>query len=101
MPLTGAAARGLAMWRHQAGRIDFDGPLLRLWRRGWAFREYAPIVGARDGGHWSVVGVHGGARVRGDRPGRREAWAEAVRLALRAAVGRRPLLAWRPLSPGP
>jgi hypothetical protein len=81
------------MWRHQAGRIDFDGPLSRLWRRGWGFREYAPIVGARDDGHWSVVGDHGGARVRGDRPERREAWAEAVRLALAAAVGRRSLLA--------
>jgi hypothetical protein len=81
------------MWRHQAGRIDFDGPLSRLWRRGWGFREYAPIVGARDDGHWSVVGDHGGARVRGDRPERREAWAEAVRLALVAAVERRSLLA--------
>ena len=81
------------MWRHQAGRIDFDELLLRLWKRGWGFREYAPIVGAPDGGHWAVVGVHGGARVRGDRPERREAWAEAVRLALVAAVGRRDLLA--------
>jgi hypothetical protein len=81
------------MWRHQAGRIDFDGPLSRLWRRGWGFREYAPIVGARDDGHWSVVGDHGGARVRGDRPERREAWAEAVRLALVAALEHRSLLA--------
>jgi hypothetical protein len=85
------------MWRHQARRIDFDGPLLRLWQRGWRFREYAPIVGARDDGHWSVVGDHGGARVRGDRPERREAWAEAVRLALVAAVERRSLLT-APLS---
>ncbi len=77
------------MWRHQAGRIDFDG---RLWRWGWGFREYAPIIGARDDGDWSVVGVHGGARVQGDRPERREAWAEAVRLALEAAIGRRSLL---------
>ena len=81
------------MWRHPAGWIDFDGPLLRLWRRGWRFREYAPIVGARDGGRWSVVGVHRGARVRGDRPERKEAWAEAVRLALVVAVLRRSLLA--------
>ena len=74
------------MWRHQAGRIDFDEPLGRLWRRGWGFREYAPIVGARDDCDWSVVGVHDGARVQGDRPERREAWAEAVRLALMVAV---------------
>src|SRR5579871_6753759 len=81
------------MWRHQSGRIDFVGPLLRLWRRGWGFREYGPIVGARDDGHWSVVGVNGGAEVRVDRPERREAWAEAVRLALVVAVGRRFLVA--------
>ena len=80
------------MWRHQAGRIDFVGPLWRLWRRGWGFREYGPTVGARDDGHWAVVGVNGGARVRGDRPERKEAWAEAVRLALAAAIGRRSLL---------
>ena len=80
------------MWLHQAGLIDFVGPLWRLWRRGWRFREYGPTVGARDDGHWSVVGDHGGARVRGDRPERKEAWAEAVRLALVAAIGRRSLL---------
>ena len=74
------------MWRHEAGRIDFEGPLSRLWRRGWGFREYAPILGARDDWQWSVVGVHGGVRVQGDRPERRDAWAEAVRLALVAAV---------------
>ena len=90
---TGATAKGWAMWRHQAGRIDFDGPLSRLWRRGWEFREFAPIVDGRDDDHWSVVGAHGGARVRGDRPERREAWAEAVRLALVAAVEHRSLLA--------
>lgn len=82
------------MWRHEAGRIDFDGPLSRLWRRGWGFREYAPTLGARGDGHWSVVGVHGRVRVQGDRPERREAWAEAVRLALVAVVEYR-------LLPGP
>jgi hypothetical protein len=73
------------MWRHQAGRIDFDEPLSQLLLRGWGFREYAPIVGVRDGGCWAVIGVHGGARVRVDLSERREAWAEAVRLALLAA----------------
>ena len=81
------------MWQHQAGRIDFVRPLLRLWRRGWGFREYGPTVGPRDDGHWSVVGVNGGAEARVDRPERREAWAEAVRLALVAAVEPRSLLA--------
>src|SRR5690348_6645331 len=85
MPGPTRQRREWAMWRHQAGRIDFDEPLLRLWRRGWGLREYAPIVGARDHSHWSVVGVHGEARVQGDRPERREAWAEAVRLALEAS----------------
>jgi hypothetical protein len=78
------------MWQHHVGRIDFDEPLLQLWRRGWGFQEYAPVVGARDGNCWSVIGVRGGTRVRGNRAGRREAWAEAVRLALAAAVERRP-----------
>jgi len=81
------------MWQHQAGRIDFDEPLLQLLRQGWGFREYAPIVGAGDGGCWAVIGVHGGARFRVDRSERREAWAEAVRLALMAAIERRPLMA--------
>jgi hypothetical protein len=81
------------MWQHQAGRIDFDEPLLHLWERGWGFREYAPIIDARDGGCWAVIGVHGGARVRVDRSERREAWAEAVRLALMANVERRTILA--------
>lgn len=76
------------MWRHEAGRIDFDGPLSRLWQRGWVFRESAPIRGAHDDGHWSVIGILGEARVRGDRPERRDAWAEAVRLALAAVAER-------------
>jgi hypothetical protein len=81
------------MWQHQAGRIDFDEPLLQLLQRGWGFREYAPIVGAQYGGCWAVIGVHGRVRVRVDRAERREAWAEGVRLALMAAIERRPLLA--------
>ena len=81
------------MWQHQAGRIDFNEPLWQLWQRGWGFREYAPAVGARDGGCWAVIGVRGGVRVRGDRSERRDAWAEAVRLALMAAVEPTPLLA--------
>jgi hypothetical protein len=81
------------MWQHQAGRIDFDEPLFQLLQRGWAFRERAPILGGRDGGCWDVIGVHNGERVRVDRPERRDAWAEAVRLALMGAVERRPLLA--------
>ena len=85
------------MWRHQAGRIDFDGPLSRLWRRGWAFREYA--ADRRRPRRWSLVRRRGPRRgpVRGDRPERRDAWAEAVRLALVAAVdARSPTMA--PLS---
>ncbi len=81
------------MWQHQAGRIDFDEPLWQLWQRGWGFRECTPIIGAQDGGCWAVIGVHGGSRVQADRSGRRDAWAEAVRLALVAAVERRPILA--------
>jgi hypothetical protein len=81
------------MWQHQAGRIDFEEPLFQLMQRGWAFRECAPIVGAREGGCWAVLGDHSGGRVRVDRSERRDAWAEAVRLALIAAVERRPLLA--------
>jgi hypothetical protein len=73
------------MWRHEAGRIDFDEPLSQLLLRGWGFREFAPIAGVRDGGCWAVVGVHGGDRVRVDRSERREAWGEAVGLALLAA----------------
>ena len=78
------------MWQYQAGRIDFDEPLLHLMQRGWGFRERAPIVGATDGGRWAVFGVHSGGRVRVDRSERRDAWAEAVRLARMAAVERRP-----------
>jgi hypothetical protein len=81
------------MWQHQAGRIDFDEPLSQLLQQGWGFGEYAPIGGGRDGGCWAVLGVHGGGRVRVERPERREAWAEAVRLALRADVERKPPLA--------
>lgn len=73
------------MWQHQAGRIDFDEPLLQLLKLGWGFGESAPIVGAPNRGSWSVIGISDAARVRGDRPGRLEAWAEAVRLALMAA----------------
>jgi hypothetical protein len=69
------------MWEHQAGRIDFDEPLERLLERGWEFREYAPLVGGRDGGCWAVVGNHGEARVQVERAGRWEAWADALRLA--------------------
>jgi hypothetical protein len=81
------------MWQHQAGRIDFDEPLMQLLQHGWRFRECAPMVGARDGGCWAVIGVHSGGRVRADGSERREAWAEAVRLALMASVERGPLLA--------
>jgi hypothetical protein len=85
------------MWQHEAGRIDFDEPLLQLLQRGWRFRECAPSVGAQDGGWWAVIGVHGWTRVRADRSERREAWAEAVRLALMAAIERGTLSA-APLS---
>ena len=78
------------MWKHQAGRMDFDGPLFQLLQRGWRFQEFGPIVGAREGGCWAVTGFHGWARVRVDRAERRDAWAEAVRLGLRAASKRGP-----------
>jgi hypothetical protein len=68
------------MQGHQPGRIDFDGPLAGLLRRGWGFREFAPQDEAREG-FWGVVGVCGDDRVRADRPDRADAWAEAVRLA--------------------
>jgi hypothetical protein len=84
-----------AMWQHQEGRIDFDEPLFELMRRGWWFRENAPISGAGDGRCWEVIAAAGGARVRVDRLERRDAWAEAVRLALLAVVERRPLPAPR------
>jgi hypothetical protein len=77
------------MWQHQIGRIDFDEPLLHLLQRGWRFREFGPIVGARDGGCWAVTGFHGWVRVRVGRLERRDAWAEAVRLALRAVTKRK------------
>jgi hypothetical protein len=80
------------MWRHQIGRIDFDEPLLRLLRRGWRFRELGPIVGARDGGCWAVTAFHGWVRVRAGRLERRDAWAEAVRLALRTVTKRKRFL---------
>jgi hypothetical protein len=80
------------LWKHQAGRIDFDEPLLKLLQRGWRFREQGPIMGARDGGCWAVTGFRRWARVRVDRLERRDAWAEAVRLALRAAIERRTFL---------
>ncbi len=85
------------MWEHQMGRIDFDEPLFRLAERGWRFREYTPIIGSQDGGCWSVIGMQGGSRVQGERSGRRDAWAEAVRLALMAATDRSPLVT-APLS---
>jgi hypothetical protein len=81
------------MWKHQAGRIDFDEPLLKLLHQGWRFRELAPIMGARDGGCWAGTAVHGWARFQVGRVERRDAWAEAVRLALAAAVKRRGHLA--------
>ena len=77
------------MWQHQEGRIDFDEPLLQLMQRGWAFREYGPKIGEPGGGSWSVIAVQGSARVKADRTERRDAWAEAVRLALIAAVEHR------------
>ena len=85
------------MWQHQAGRIDFDRPLLKLLRRGWRFQERTPTVGAQDGGCWGVMAVYGAARVYVKRSERRDAWAEAVRHALMAAVEPRPLLT-APLS---
>jgi hypothetical protein len=90
---TAAAAKGYAMWKHQAGRMDFHEPLFQLLERGWRFQEFAPAAGARDGGCWAVSGFRRWARVRVDRLERRDAWAEAVRLALRAAAKRRPFLA--------
>ena len=81
------------MWKHHAGRIDFEEPLFQLFERGWRFQEFAPTIGARDGGCWAVTGFQRWARVRVDRLERRDAWAEAVRLALRAAINRRPFLA--------
>jgi hypothetical protein len=81
------------MWQHQAGRIDFDEPLFRLMQRGWTFREYAPAAGAQSGGSWAVIGVEGCARVKVDRSERRDAWAEAVRLALTFVIEHRPHLA--------
>ena len=53
----------------------------------------------RDDGDRSVVGVHDGSRVQGDRPERREAWVEAVRLALMVAVEAGPSM--RSFCPGP
>jgi hypothetical protein len=78
------------MWQHQAGRIDFNEPLLQLMQRGWAFREYGPLAGALDGGSWVVIGVEGIDWIKVDRFERRDAWAEAVRLALIPAVERWP-----------
>ena len=77
------------MWKHQTGRIDFDLPLFQLLRRGWRFQEVGPVVGARDGGCWAVTAFHGWARMRVGRLERRDAWAEAVRLALSAGNKRR------------
>ena len=80
------------MWEHQVGRIDFEKPLFQLMQEGWDFREYTPIAGAPDGVFWVVKGVNGEDRVRVDCSERKEAWAEAVRLAFIPAVERRPLL---------
>ncbi len=66
---------------------------MKLLQRGWRFRELGPIMGARDGGCWAVTAVHGWARFQVGRVERRDAWAEAVRLALAAAVKRRGHLA--------
>ena len=74
------------MWQHQAGRFDFEEPLLQLVQRGWAFREYAPLTSALAGGSWVVIGVEGSGWVKVDRPERRDAWAEAVRLASIPAI---------------
>ena len=73
------------MWQHLVGMIDFDEPLSQLLEQGWGFREYPPIVGALNGGNWAVIGVHLGGQVWADGPERKEAWAEAVRLALQEA----------------
>lgn len=96
---TAVAARGFPMWKHQAGRIDFDEPLFQLFERGWRFQEFAPTVGARDGGCWAVAGFHRGARVLVDRLERRDAWAEAVRLALTAEISAGP--SWLLKRPAP
>ncbi len=89
---TAAAAKGYAMWKHHAGRMDFHEPLFQLLERGWRFQEFGPTAGAREGGCWAVTGFHRWARVRVDRLERRDAWAAAVRLALKAAIKRRPFL---------
>lgn len=70
--------KGWAMWQHQAGRIDFDRPRSLLMQLEWGFRELGPIVGARAGGYWNVIGIHSGARVRGYSTDRRDAGAEAM-----------------------
>jgi hypothetical protein len=87
-----AAAGGYAMWKHQLGQIDFAEPLFKLLKHGWRFHEFAPNVDARDGGCWAIAGFGRWARLRADRLERRDAWAEAVRLALRAAVKRKTFL---------
>ena len=51
---TAVAAERYAMWKHQAGRIDFEEPLFELFERGWRFQEFAPTVGA---GRW-LLGRH-------------------------------------------
>jgi hypothetical protein len=84
------------MWQHQAGRIDFDKPLLTLLRQGWRFWECASLVGAPpEGGSWAVCGVRGACRVCVEHPDRRDAWAGAVRHALMASNKPRPALAVR------
>jgi hypothetical protein len=78
------------MWKHQAGRIDFDEPLLELSERGGRFKECAPKTRAWNCGFWVASGFHRRARVRVDRLERRDARAEAVRVALKAVIRRRP-----------
>jgi hypothetical protein len=84
---TGAAAKGDAMWKHQAGRIDFEE---LLWERGGQFTEFAPKARAGNCGFWAASEFHRWAWVRVDRLERRDAWAEAVRVALTAVITRRP-----------
>ena len=63
------------------------------WSAGGGSRNSPRPLAARDGGCWAVTGFRRWARVRVDRLERRDAWAEAVRLALMAAAKRRPFLA--------
>lgn len=85
------------MWEHQAGGIDFEEQLLLLFQRGWEFQESVPVIGDANSGSWTVTGVRGGERVRANNFDQRDAWAEAVRIALMTPIERESLLA-PPLS---